>query len=115
MADDRSPSCGSVSTGAIRSEKLMSRHAAPSFSPLQNACSSVTLVFWPATITVRLTTTDFMRSPLTCLVLIEQLEPLLCLRRAEALGHPIPVSRFLHVGAHPHDTELGKHARIVSR
>src|SRR3977135_2718423 len=60
MADDRLPYCRSESTLATRSDKVMSRSPAISFSFFQKASSRLTLVLWPAAIMERLTTEDFM-------------------------------------------------------
>src|SRR5712692_4629259 len=66
MADERLPCCRSESIAATRSDKVMSRPAAISFSPFQNASSRLTLVLWPAMTMERLTTEDFIaRSPMS--------------------------------------------------
>src|SRR6516162_3615012 len=46
---------------------------------------------------------------------IKRSEPLLRLGRAKALGYAIPGARFLHISAHPDDSEPGKNRRIVTR
>jgi hypothetical protein len=48
MTDDRLPWFRAESIAATRSDKVMSRLLAISFSPCQNASSRLTLVLWPA-------------------------------------------------------------------
>src|SRR5215475_14897914 len=60
MADERLPCRRSESIVDTRSDKVMSRPPAISFSPLQNASSRLTLVLWPAITIERLTTGDFI-------------------------------------------------------
>src|SRR5712691_1537294 len=63
MADDRLPSCRSLSIAAMRSDKVVLRPAAISLSAFQNLSSRVTLVLWPAILIDRLTTEDFIVRP----------------------------------------------------
>src|ERR1700730_4586563 len=63
MADDRFPSCRPESIAATKSDRLISRDVAISFSDFQNGSSRLTLVLWPATTTDRFTTRDFIRGP----------------------------------------------------
>src|SRR5215470_2189798 len=60
MADERLPWRRSESIVETRSDNVMSRPPAISFSPLQNASSRLTLVLWPAMTIERLTTGDFI-------------------------------------------------------
>src|SRR5438067_9826915 len=62
MADDRMPCRRSESIVATKSDKVMSRPLAISFSPFQNASSRLTLVLWPAITIERLITGDFIAS-----------------------------------------------------
>src|SRR6266566_9791353 len=64
MADDRLPCCRWESITATKSDKFFCRLPAISFRPVQNASSRLTLVLWPATTTERLTTGDFIETPL---------------------------------------------------
>src|SRR5271155_1064245 len=60
MAEDRLPWWRSASMVPTRSDKVIRRFTAISFSAVQNASSRLTLVLWPAMTMERLTTGDFI-------------------------------------------------------